>query len=331
MNKKSPARNAIGMIFTSLLSPFLVDKFKDYDLILAHSQPSNWLAYHVKRKHGIPYVTYLHQSNRFLYPRNVDKITGWNSDVNMGILNWLHRFGSIIKKLDHLSIRNTNALLVNSEWIKEKVIKDYDIIPEVCYPGVEPRKRPMASTNLENPYILSTNRHYPQKALHLLLKSFSKIAGEYPQLNCMITGAYTPYTSILMDYAEKLGIKNRVTFTGNLSEEELQKIYHQAYMYSYTSPEEDFGLGPLEAGACGVPSIVWDHAGPRETVINGITGFRVKPYSLKNYAEKQAALLEDRILRDSMGKMAENFVRTTFPWERHIEKLENTFNRCLKT
>ena len=115
-----------------------------------------------------------------------------------------------------------------------------------------------------------------------------------------------------------MGVPSDIIFTDNLNELELKTMYQNAYLYSYSSPEEDFGLGPLEAGANGVPSIVWDHAGLKETVINGVTGFRVPLYDLRSFVDRHCALLNDPDLKNRMGKMAYDFVSRTFPWKKHV-------------
>ena len=296
----------------------LSKRFKDFDAVLAHSQPSNWLAYH---------ISYLHQSNRFLYPRKIDRITGWSSDLNMDVLNWLHRFRVLVKKLDKLSINNSNRLLVNSNWIKYKVHKNYGQTSRVCYPGVDLSDNSYCESLLDGPFILTTNRHYPQKGLHLIIKCFSHLKSEYDDLKCVLTGEYTPYTQRLIEYAQKMGVQSDIVFTDNLNELELKTMYQNAYLYSYSSPEEDFGLGPLEAGANGVPSIVWDHAGPKETVINGVTGFRVPPYDLQSFVDRHYALLNNPDLRNRMGKMAYDFVSKTFPWEKHVNILKSELQK----
>jgi alpha-1,3/alpha-1,6-mannosyltransferase len=333
IHRQSPCRNAMGMLLTSVLSPVLLKSFKGFDVVLAHSQPSNWLACQVKRKYNIPYVSYLHQANRFLYPRNIDRLTGWSLDPNMDLINKIHKLKSLINRLDAISIKNSDYVLVNSKWIKDKVNKIYDVNPQVCYPGVDlSRFNKMASVEemSKEPFILSTNRHYPQKGLHLLFKSFSTIIGEYPDIKCLITGSYSKYTRQLMDYVDRLKISDNVIFTDNLNESELLDVYKKAYIYSYTSPEEDFGLGPVEAGACGVPSIVWDHAGPRETVMDGETGFRVRPYDLDEFTDKQLLLLDDISLRCKLGNQASKFVRENFSWEKHVDIIESVLDAVIK-
>lgn len=325
ISQDTPGRDAIGMFLSSLMSPVLAKNFRKFDIILAHSQPSNWLAYQVKRKYGIPYVGYLHQTNRFLYPRKIDLITGWSSDLNMELLYQLHRMKSLIRRLDAISIKFADQVLVNSEWIRKKVNTCYNLDPEVCYPGVNVlpfQHRSNYDDVLKEPFLLSTNRHYPQKGLHLLIKCLKMLIVEYPSLMCFLTGSYTKYTRQLKEYVSKLSLSKNVIFTNNLKEYDLHNLYRQAYIYAYTSPEEDFGLGPIEAGACGVPSIVWDHAGPRETVVDGETGFRVPPYNIEGMVEKQRMLLDDAALRLRLGDQAHKFVKEHFSWEKHIDKIE---------
>ena len=327
ISQDTPGRDAVGMFLSSLMSPVLAKNFRKFDIILAHSQPSNWLAYQVKRKYGIPYVGYLHQTNRFLYPRKIDLITGWSSDVNMELLYQLHRMKSLIRRLDAISIKFADQILVNSEWIRKKVNTCYNLDPKVCYPGVDVLSFQHNSNYddvLKEPFILSTNRHYPQKGLHLLIKCLKMLIVEYPAIMCFLTGSYTKYTRQLKEYVSKLSLSKNVIFTNNLKEYDLLNLYRQAYIYAYTSPEEDFGLGPIEAGACGVPSIVWDHAGPRETVVDGETGFRVPPYNIEGMVEKQRILLDDVALRFRLGDQAQKFVKEHFSWEKHIDKIEMT-------
>lgn len=75
------------------------------------------------------------------------------------------------------------------------------------------------------------------------------------------------------------------------------------------------------AAACGVPSVVWDYAGPREVVVDGVTGYRARPYFLDDYVEKHARLLGDEGLRVRMGAAARRRVSELFTWERHVDGL----------
>ncbi|MBN2335808.1 glycosyltransferase family 4 protein [Candidatus Bathyarchaeota archaeon] len=316
-----PLRNALGMIYSSVVIPR--KRIQGFDVILAHGQPSGWIAANVKKMYGTPVASYLHQVNRFFMPRKIDRQTGWATDGNLMLLEALHRGNTLVKKLDSYSVRCADTVLTNSEYIKTKIADYYEVEPHVCYPGVNLSLfRKTGRSEAGEPYLLSTNRHYPQKRLDYLIRCMRILAPMYPHLKCYITGGFTKHSEFLVQLTTRLGLKENVFFTGNLSSPELIEKYQNAYVYAFTSPEEDFGLGPIEAAACGVPSIVWDSAGPRETVMHGVTGYRVTPFSVKEMAALHAELLGDRSLRDKMGDAAHRFSTKRFSWETHVDKLE---------
>ncbi len=316
-----PYRNYLGMLATSLLSSQNVKRFMDFDCIVAHSQPSYWLAGQTKRAYRVPYVAFLHQANRFLYPRDVDRAVGWGTSPDMQLLDAMHKVVGVIKRLDASSVAGAEKVLVNSAWIRAQVADCYGVEADVCYPGVDAGQFRPLKTDRCGQYILSTNRHYPQKRLDWFIAAVARLSGAHPGLRGVVTGRETPYTSYLKDYAKRLDVSDRLQFVGGTSSDELVRLYNGASVYSYTSPEEDFGLGPIEAGACGCPSVVWDHAGPREVVVDGVTGYRAKPYDLDDYVEKHARLLDDERLRGAMGEAARRLVVERFTWDRHVDGL----------
>jgi glycosyltransferase involved in cell wall biosynthesis len=316
-----PYRNYLGMLATSILSSGLARKFKGYDCVIAHSQPSYWLASQIKKTQSVPYIAYLHQANRFLYPRGVDREVGWRTSRDMQMLDAMHRVVFVIKRLDTSSVTGADAILVNSEWIKAQVKDCYGVEAGVCYPGVDAGQFKPPKKRSEERYILSTNRHYPQKRLDWFITTVGRLSETRSDIIGVLTGRGTSYTEWLKMLTKKGGIDGRIRFVGGASTEELTRLYGGAAIYSYPSPEEDFGLGPVEAGACGCPSVVWDHAGPREVVVDGVTGYRAKPYELEDYVEKHARLIDDPRLRDSMGEAARRRVLDKFTWERHVDGL----------
>jgi glycosyltransferase involved in cell wall biosynthesis len=321
-----PLNIALKMIDSSILVPF--KEFKDREILVAHGQPSNWIAYKISKKIGIPYISYLHQANRFLHPRKIDEKTGWSTDPSLALLNIIHKKNTVIQKLDEISIKSSKNIITNSNWIRLQINKAYNKNSVICYPGVDEDKFKPSLTKTPQ-YILTTNRHIPQKRIDYLLKCMKIIVKEKPDTKCLITGESTAHTKELKETTSRLYLKKNVIFTGKLTSEQLVSAYQSAYTYSYTSPEEDFGLGPLEAGACGVPSIVWDYAGPRETVLNNKTGFKVKPYDINAMAKKHIELLENPRFRNNLGKNARKYVTERFTWKQHCDKLEKILEKTL--
>lgn len=68
-----------------------------------------------------------------------------------------------------------------------------------------------------------------------------------------------------------------ITFEIDPAQERLRELYRRCRALVFPSLNEDFGLAPLEAMACGAPVIAVDAGGPRETIIPGVTGWRVGP------------------------------------------------------
>ena len=324
-----PVRDFLGMTYSSINVPY--GKLKHLDLIIAHGQPSNWIAYNIRKRYRIPYISYLHQVNRLLYPRNVDRDKGWNTNRDIMMLEIMHKNTAIMKKLDKVSVKGADRILTNSNWIKTQIKQTYREESVVCYPGVnENQFHPQEDDRPDSErYILSTNRHYPQKRLDYLILMMAEIIKHYPKLPCFITGGFTNYTREVMNLVHKTGLKDNIQFTGIINSMELAQKYRESYLYTYTSPEEDLGLGPLEAASSGVPSVVWDHAGPKETVIDNHTGLRATPYDLSEFVEKHLRLLENKKLRDKLGRNARNHVLEKFTWEKHGNQLMNMISSLI--
>lgn len=105
----------------------------------------------------------------------------------------------------------------------------------------------------------------PRREIIFLVKGFDPDNGKYQ--------------NALLKYANYLGISKNVIFI-NSSSVPNEVIYNAADCF--TSPidnlQETFGITPLEAMACGIPQVVSDWNGYKETVVNGVTGYRVRTF-----------------------------------------------------
>ncbi len=325
MPQNIPLKTAFSLIWGSMKKLKNIDKNQ---VFITHGQPSTWIGYRIKKEHNIPYIAYLHQVNRFLKPRKIDEKVGHRTNINLFALYLLNKNNVVIKELDNISVKNSSLIATNSVWIRKQIKEHYDRDSMVCYPGVEiDEYRPKRKRT--DKVVLTTNRHYPQKRLDYLIKCMARIVKEVPDVKCFITGKRTRHTAELEALREKEGLREKIVFTGFLKSNKLVEAYQDASTYAFTSPEEDFGLGPIEAAACGVPSIVWDHAGPRETVIQEVTGFRVKPYSIEKMAERHIELLNDENKRAKMGKNARSLVKQSFSWERHASRMDAAIQKII--
>ncbi len=331
-----PFREAVQMAATSLLMPLYAWRFRGVDAIVGCNQPSAWIAWWAARLMDVPYVVYLNQPNRLVYPRNIDRQTGWVSNADYRLLAAIVlRATRFVAWADRRSVQEADQLLVNGGYIGDIIRRTYrrDAIdcPAGCHVAATGFPLPVESRfsggltingyPIRRPYVLLTNRHYPQKRFDLAIRAIAEVRKRHPRAQLVIPGPATSHTASLKSLVTELALEDAVLFLGPITEEELQSLYEGAAVYVYPAPEEDFGMGVIEAMAKGVPVVAWDQAGPTVTVGPG-TGHLAEPLDVMDYALGIGKLLDSREENQATGERAVEWARR-FDWERHIDTLEH--------
>jgi glycosyltransferase involved in cell wall biosynthesis len=98
----------------------------------------------------------------------------------------------------------------------------------------------------------------------------------------------------LVDLIAELGLTGRIRVHADVERTELLQLYREASVFVQTSHEEGLGIAVLEAMACGLPVVATDTAGSRETVVDGVTGWRVPSENVTStVADRVTAILRD--------------------------------------
>jgi uncharacterized protein (TIRG00374 family) len=330
-----PFREAVQMAATSLLMPLYAWRFRGVDAIVGCNQPSAWIAWWAARLIDVPYVVYLNQPNRLVYPRSIDRQTGWVSNADYRLLAAIVlRATRFVAWADRRSIQEADQLLVNGNYIGDIIRRTYrreaTDCPAGCHVAAGGFPLPLESRfaggltingyPIRRPYVLLTNRHYPQKRFDLAIRAIAEVRKGHPRVQLVIPGPATSHTASLEALVAELGLEDAVQFLGPISEEELQSLYEGAAVYVYPAPEEDFGMGVIESMAKGVPVVAWNQAGPTVTVGPG-TGHLAEPLEVADYAAGITKLLDDRAENQATGQRAFEWARR-FDWERHIDTME---------
>jgi glycosyltransferase involved in cell wall biosynthesis/uncharacterized membrane protein YbhN (UPF0104 family) len=331
-----PFREAVQMAATSLLMPAYAWRFRGVDAIVGCNQPSAWIAWWAARLMDVPYVVYLNQPNRLVYPRNVDRETGWVANADYRLLAAIvMRATRFVAWADRRSVQEADQLLVNGDYIGDIIRRTYRREAIDCPAGchvaasgfplpVDARFSGGLTINgypIRRPYVLLTNRHYPQKRFDLTIRAMAEVRKRHPRAQLVIPGPATAHTATLKELVAELNLSDAVIFLGAIAEDELQKLYEGAAVYVYPAPEEDFGMGVIESMAKGVPVVAWNQAGPTVTVGPG-TGYLAEPLEVKDYAEGISSLLDSPAENQATGGRAFEWARR-FDWERHIDTLEH--------
>ncbi len=321
------------VLINCVLAPILSFRLRGYDVVFAANQPSLWFAYFSKKFFGIPYVSYLAQPTRFLYPRDIDSETGlhFSNQSKIAISTKLMKlFRRFIKFSDHLSVSNSDEILVNGKHVKDNIDRIYKVNSTLCPAGTYQDKLPRPlNKRTQRPYLLITNRHFPQKRFEYAITSFANLKDEFPKLQLIITGEATEYTLEVVSLIERLDLDG-VHFVGYVNQNKLKKLYTESLVYLYTAPEEDFGMGIIEAMGYGTPVVAWNSAGPSKIIKNGYNGLLADPYSVSDFSEKIREVLTNKKLFAALSKNSYNTIRESYRYDKHIDRIEGSLRKVLK-
>ncbi len=160
--------------------------------------------------------------------------------------------------------------------------------------GMEPGSR----------YLLYVGGLSPHKNLLRLIDAFSKAAPADVKLVLVgdLGDVFHTHIPELRAAVARLGMGERVRFTGFVPDEELVHLHNRAYALVQPSLMEGFGLPPVEAMACGIP-VISSLAGSLPEVV-GDAGVFFDPRDVDAMAETMHRLLADPAERDRLAARA---------------------------
>jgi len=259
--------------------PFAIEQLSldSYDLVLSSSHCA---AKGVIVPGRAVHLCYCHSPMRYAW----DQFDAYFGPARVGPLasRWLYRpLLSRLARWDASTSTRVHRFLANSSHVAARIRRYYNREATIVYPPVD--------------------------------TVFFHPADVTPQSHFLIVSALVPYKRIdlAVEACEHLGVPLRIvgdgperrrlaqiagpgiTFLGWLSNEEIREEYRRAAAVIMPG-EEDFGLVPLEAQACGCPTVAFARGGALETVTDGETGVLFDELTLESLS---AALERARALQ----------------------------------
>jgi glycosyltransferase involved in cell wall biosynthesis len=233
-------------------------------------------------------------------------------------------------------IRRAARIVTISESSKRDIIRFYGVRPEkiVVTPlaaGSQYMPQPadevarvLRSHNLSGRYVLAVGDKQPRKNLSRLVRAFSTIALEMPDVMLVIVGQSGWQGSEVGQTVKSLGLNTRVRFTGFVPDSDLPALYSGADVFCYPSLYEGFGLPPLEAMACGAPTVTSNTSSLPEVV--GDAALTVDPLSVGEMVGALRNLLADSTKRQEYGRRALHQA-ALFSWDRTARLTRDAYDK----
>lgn len=227
------------------------------------------------------------------------------------------------KKIFTISIYNKNYLVDDLKCSASKIVlkrvpfnkSHCDQIPEKL------RKEDL---------ILSVCRLNPIKGLKYAIEAFNLVAQKRDDLIFKIIGD-GPLKDELFKKVEKLHLADKITFLGNMSNEDAMDLVAQSTIVILPSviakngDRDGIPTSLIEAMYLKTPVISSRISGIPELIDDGVNGFLTEPGNVKQIAERMNGLLSDKSLRTRMGERAREKVTNEFNIEENSNKLIDTW------
>jgi glycosyltransferase involved in cell wall biosynthesis len=221
-------------------------------------------------------------------------------------------------------------IIAVSESTKADLVDFYKIKPEkikVIYSGVGEEFIKMSETecrlsnvtqkyHLPRRYVLYFGTIEPRKNIVGLIKAFEILKEKnknFKNLSLVISGGKGWLFKDIFEASKKSKYAKQIIFTGFVSPEDKVYLYNLAELFVYPSFFEGFGFPPLEAMACGVPTITSNTSSLPE--IADEAAVMVDPYDVEELAWAMEEILSDPNLSKELSKRSLGRAKI-FSWDK---------------
>jgi len=169
-----------------------------------------------------------------------------------------------------------------------------------------------------------------------LVRGWGAVAPRCPDAKLHLFGKDTPYEAggSMRGHLESLlgaTVRESVTFHGHVSRERVREALESARAAIFPSYGESFGLAPVEAMACGCPTIYSRRPAGPEIVRDNIDGLLVEPDHVEEIADTLVRLLRDDALAERLGRGGRDRAGQHFSLELGRRVNEDFYRDCIET
>nr|WP_262903828.1 glycosyltransferase family 4 protein [Sphingobacterium bovistauri] len=180
---------------------------------------------------------------------------------------------------------------------------------------------------LENKQVMAVGRFDYQKGFDELIEIWAKVAETFPEWKLNIYGQ-GPLRDQYQALINLLGLSDKVFL--NQPQKDIKLIYLEHSVLAMTSRYEGLPMVLLEGQVCGLPMVSYAcKCGPSDIIRDGVNGYLVEEEDKNAFAQKLIAVMQDKSLRQSMGRSSYNNSKN-FEVEKIMQKWITLFDEIIK-
>lgn len=278
-------------LFPSLVEQFDLDR---YDLVISSSHCA---VKSVLTRPDAVHVCYCHTPMRYAW----DQFDAYFGPERIGLVpsRAMRPVMAALARWDRSTADRVGRYVTNSQHVAGRIRRYYNREAIVVYPPVDTDFFLPDSAAPERTALV-VSALVPYKRLDVAIEACRRA-----RLPLTIVGTGPDRTRL-----ERVAGSD-VRFLGRLSDGDIRELYQRAAVVLMTG-EEDFGIVPVEAQACGRPVVALGRGGARETVVHGETGILVDDLTADAFASAIDRALRHPFDPVAIRRHAERFGRARF-------------------
>ena len=280
------------------LFPAAIERFdmSEFDLVISSSHAA---AKGVRVHKNALHICYCYTPMRYIWDQ-YEQYFG-NKRASLIARTSMKLMLNYLRRWDVASSRGVNDFIGISNAVRDRIRSTYNRDAAVIYPPVDVNR--FSISDRDEGYYLIVSALVPYKMIDLAVEAFNRL-GE----RLIIIGTGNEERK-LKDLA-----KRNIEFLGWADDDEVKKYYEGCRALVFPG-EEDFGIVPVEAMACGKPVIAFGKGGALETVVDSKTGVFFKDQTVESLVAAVNKLrgisFDSKIIRAHSMQFDRNIFKTS--------------------
>ncbi len=284
---------------------------EDYDIINSHISPSEWIRHKNKRV-----LWYCHTPPREVYDLYTERMKNRSTSEKLIYASFTKAYKIISRGV----VTDLEYIATNSKNTRDRIKKYFNRDAAIVSPGIDAGE---FRNSGDGKYFLYPSRIVANKRQDYVINAFNRfvrISGN-ENYKLVLAGSLSNNDEHHEYYKKLIKMKTRnILFKLNVGDKELKNLYSNATAVLFAAINEDFGIVPLEAMASSKPIISVNEGGPRETIVNGITGYTVDSY--EEMADRMKFIVEHPSIAEEMGRQGRKRIENNFSWKVFFKKFD---------